>query len=184
MPSWIKFFLEQTVTHIIRSYSNANCLDNNQRGIPTREYRMLFNSPLFVHRFFFCVHLKCINKHLHRIHKVMLVNVMAEIIHSDLCQLTNSFNILHQSNINRCSMHYQFGVSWDWCSITVTSKWARWRLKSPASQLFTQPFIQRTHQRKHQSSASLAFFAVNSPVTMTWTHATNNEIHFPNYGIY
>ena len=25
--------------------------------------------------------------------------------------------------------------------ITVTSKWARWRLKSPASQLFTQPFI-------------------------------------------
>ena len=26
--------------------------------------------------------------------------------------------------------------------ITVTSQWARWRLKSPASQLFTQPFIQ------------------------------------------
>ena len=26
--------------------------------------------------------------------------------------------------------------------ITVTSKWARWRLKSPASLLFTQPFIQ------------------------------------------
>ena len=25
--------------------------------------------------------------------------------------------------------------------ITVTSWWARWRLKSPASQLFTQPFI-------------------------------------------
>ena len=25
--------------------------------------------------------------------------------------------------------------------ITLTSKWARWRLKSPASQLFTQPFI-------------------------------------------
>ena len=26
--------------------------------------------------------------------------------------------------------------------ITMTSKWARWRLKSPASRLFTQPFIQ------------------------------------------
>ena len=33
--------------------------------------------------------------------------------------------------------------------ITMTSEWARWRLKSPASRLFTQPFI----QRKHQSSA-------------------------------
>ena len=27
-------------------------------------------------------------------------------------------------------------------SITLTSKWARWRLKSPALRLFTQPFIQ------------------------------------------
>ena len=26
--------------------------------------------------------------------------------------------------------------------VTVTSKWAWWRLKSPASQLFTQSFIQ------------------------------------------
>ena len=26
--------------------------------------------------------------------------------------------------------------------ITMTSQWARWRLKSPASRLFTQPFIQ------------------------------------------
>ena len=26
--------------------------------------------------------------------------------------------------------------------ITVTSSWGRWRLKSPASRLFTQPFIQ------------------------------------------
>ena len=26
--------------------------------------------------------------------------------------------------------------------ITMTSQWPRWRLKSPASQLFTQPFIQ------------------------------------------
>ena len=38
--------------------------------------------------------------------------------------------------------------------ITVTSQWAPWCLKSPASWLFAQP---RTHQRKHQSSMSLAF---------------------------
>ena len=31
---------------------------------------------------------------------------------------------------------------------TMTSKWARWRLKSPASPLFTQPFIQ-THIKEN-----------------------------------
>ena len=39
----------------------------------------------------------------------------------------------------------------------MTSYWARWRIKSPAARLFTQPFIQGAGQRKHQSSASLAF---------------------------
>ena len=28
------------------------------------------------------------------------------------------------------------------CNITVTSQWARWRLKLPASRLFAQPFVQ------------------------------------------
>ena len=41
-------------------------------------------------------------------------------------------------------------------TITVTSWWARWRLKSPAPLLFAQPFVQ-AGKRKHQSSASLAF---------------------------
>ena len=41
--------------------------------------------------------------------------------------------------------------------ITLASYWARWRLKSPALRLFTQPFIQGVDQRKHQTSASLAF---------------------------
>ena len=41
-------------------------------------------------------------------------------------------------------------------SITVTSLRARWRLKSPASRLFSQPFIQ-ADQRKYQSSVSLTF---------------------------
>ena len=53
--------------------------------------------------------------------------------------------------------------------ITMTSWWARWRLKSAASWLFTQPFIQGADQRKHKSSGSLAFVRgihrspVNSP---------------------
>ena len=38
-------------------------------------------------------------------------------------------------------------------TITMTSSSARWRPKSPASPLFTQPFI----QAKHPSSAPLAF---------------------------
>ena len=76
-----------------------------------------------------------------------------------------------------------------WC-ITVTSYWVQWRLKSPGSWLFTQLFVQakskktskhhlrlhcllkglfRRRQKKHQSSASLAFvrgihrLPVNSP---------------------
>ena len=48
-------------------------------------------------------------------------------------------------------------------------KGAPLRLKSPASRLFAQPFIEGADQRKHQSSASLAFvrgihrWPVNSP---------------------
>ena len=29
-----------------------------------------------------------------------------------------------------------------WVFITMTSEWSRWHLKSPASRLFTQPFVQ------------------------------------------
>ena len=39
----------------------------------------------------------------------------------------------------------------DYLHITMTSHWARWRLKSPASQLFTQAFIQA--QMKENSKA-------------------------------
>ena len=41
--------------------------------------------------------------------------------------------------------------------IAMTSYWAHWRLNSPVSRSFTQPFIQGADQRKHESSASLAF---------------------------
>ena len=33
---------------------------------------------------------------------------------------------------------------WLWHPITVTSLWARWRLKSPASRLFAEPFFHRS----------------------------------------
>ena len=46
---------------------------------------------------------------------------------------------------------------WRTSTITMTSLWARWRLKSKASPLFTQRFIQAQITKKHQSSASLAF---------------------------
>ena len=47
--------------------------------------------------------------------------------------------------------------------ITLTSWWVRWRLKSPAPRLSTQPLFR---SKKHQSSASLAIYdAGNSSVT-------------------
>ena len=53
--------------------------------------------------------------------------------------------------------------------ITVTSQWAWWCLKQPASRLFTLTVYSGGDQRKHQSSTSLAFvwgihwWPVNSP---------------------
>ena len=45
--------------------------------------------------------------------------------------------------------------------ISMTSQWARWRLKSPASRSIVYSTIYLcTDQRKHQSSASLAFMKV------------------------
>ena len=42
----------------------------------------------------------------------------------------------------RCMvLPYLHFVRWDPASITMTSQWAWWRLRSPASRLFTQPFI-------------------------------------------
>ena len=48
--------------------------------------------------------------------------------------------------------------------ITVTSQWAWWRLKSPASRLFTRPFIR--HKSKEQSKLRVTDLCEgNSPVT-------------------
>ena len=55
-----------------------------------------------------------------------------------------------------------------WYFITMTSSWVWWRFRSPASRLFTTIYS-GADQRKHQSSASLAFvrgihrWPVNSP---------------------
>ena len=51
-----------------------------------------------------------------------------------------------------------------WIIITVTSLWARWRLKSPASRLFTQPFIQAPIKENTKLRVT-GLCAGNSPVT-------------------
>ena len=44
--------------------------------------------------------------------------------------------------MRRQRSHYEFIIMKHTYPITVKSQWARYRLKSPASRLFTQPFIQ------------------------------------------
>ena len=79
----------------------------------------------------------------------VLINPMARIFkkdfHASLCY--NRQMDIHDSFILCKKMT---------CINTMTSWWAQWRLKSPASRLFTQPFIQGADQRKYESSASLA----------------------------
>ena len=48
--------------------------------------------------------------------------------------------------------------------ITITSWWARWRLKSPASPLFTQPFVQ-PHIKQNIKAPRHWPLCGNSPVT-------------------
>ena len=73
--------------------------------------------------------------------------------HRNMCFVRLSVTCLHlvivfMTGCYRCfcvNIMLQWTVmsdNWDALSITVTSYWARWRLKSPASGLFAQPFIQ------------------------------------------
>ena len=48
--------------------------------------------------------------------------------------------------------------------ITMTSQWARWRLKSPASRLFTQPFIQAQVKKNIRKLRVTDLCEGNSPV--------------------
>ena len=45
----------------------------------------------------------------------------------------------------------------------MTSQWAQWRLKSPASRLFTQPFIQTEIKENIKSPCHCPLWPVNSP---------------------
>ena len=57
--------------------------------------------------------------------------------------------------------------------ITMTLKWARWRLKSPASRLFTQPFIQAQIKENIKAPRHLPLCRslVNSPHKGQWRRA-------------
>ena len=64
--------------------------------------------------------------------------------------------------------------------ITMTSWWARWRLKSPASQLFTQPFISRCRSKKTSKLRVTGLTEGNSPVSGEFpTQRANNAEMFP-----
>ena len=73
------------------------------------------------------------------------------------CPITNEITLKHMGTINWCQTTAKPDKMRTTCTIlgpdgsrqwrimnliTVTSQWARWRLKSPASRLFTQSFIQ------------------------------------------
>ena len=51
------------------------------------------------------------------------------------------------------------------CLITMTSLWAQWRLKLPASWLFTQPFIQAQVKESIKAPRHWPWCLGNSPVT-------------------
>ena len=75
----------------------------------------------------------------------------------------NPFFTLPRRNINHDKTQQQTNfvrITW---VITMTSKWARWRLKSPALRLCTQPFIQA--QIKTSKLRLTGLCAGNSPVT-------------------
>ena len=82
-------------------------------------------------------------------------------------------------------------------SIIMTSYWARWRLESPASRLFSQPFIQGADQRKKSKLRVTGLSEGNSPVpgefpaqrasnaenaSIWWRHHAPNEFNVLVYG--
>ena len=80
----------------------------------------------------------------------------------------NPFDFVVNSGPGDITMNTMHFVSAIACCITVTSQWAQWCLKPPASRLLTEPFIQ-AQIKENTSSASLALvrgihrWPVNSP---------------------
>ena len=65
--------------------------------------------------------------------------------------------------------------------ITMTSLWARWRLKSPASRLFTQPFIQK--QIKENIKAPRHWPFGGEFTDDRWIPRTNGHLNAENVSI-
>ena len=73
-------------------------------------------------------------------------------------------------------------------AITITSQWARWRLKSPASPLFIQLFIQAQIKENIKAQRHWPLCAVNSPVTGEFpaqraSNAENISIWWRHHGV-
>ena len=64
-----------------------------------------------------------------------------------------------------------------WACITMTPQWARWRLKSPASPLFTQPFIGA--QIKENIKAPRQWPLCGEFTGDRWIPRTNGQLRFP-----
>ena len=85
-----------------------------------------------------------------------------------------------QFNVILCNpnvFHYTCSILiWNWSNtITVTSLWARWRLKSPASRLFTQPFVQA--QIKENIKAPRHWPLCEEFTGDRWIPRTNGQEH-------
>ena len=89
------------------------------------------------------------------------VNIIWQMRHDRRDHVTFLSQCHHQSNYMLERSAYCWFL---YHCITVTSQWARWRLKWPASQFLLNHSFRR-RSRKYQSSASLAFVYRNSPVT-------------------
>ena len=64
--------------------------------------------------------------------------------------------------LRNAQVHWALSIHYN--AITMPSQWARWRLKSPASGLFTQPLIQ-TQMKENIKLGVTDLCAGNSPVT-------------------
>ena len=73
------------------------------------------------------------------------------------------------SGVTKPSFKLGHGCQCEHVSITVTTKWARWHVKSPASRLFTQAFIQAHIKEIIQAPRHTGLCAGNSPVTGEFT---------------
>ena len=91
---------------------------------------------------------------------------------------------IHHIETEMCIFLFPNGAMWDrgqvhfgvcviGLYITMTSKWARWRIKSPASRLFTQPFIRE--EIKANIKAPRHWPLCGEFTGDRWIHRTNGQ---------